>query len=108
MRGLSLTGADLGPLLIGELGTGVVIGTTLGGLAFPLVWLVFGSIGLATTVAIALVVASSIATTIGLVLPWLFARFGHDPALGSGPVATVIQDVVSLLVYFLMAAVILD
>jgi len=107
VRGLSLTGADLAPLLMGELGTGVVIGTTLGCLAFPLVWLAFGSIGLATTVAIALVVASSIATTIGLVLPWLFARFGHDPALGSGPVATVIQDVVSLLVYFLIAAAIL-
>lgn len=108
VRGLSLTGADLAPLLMGELGTGVVIGTTLGCLAFPLVWLGFGSIGLATTVAIALVVASSIATTIGLVLPWLFARFGHDPALGSGPVATVIQDVLSLLVYFLIAAAILD
>jgi magnesium transporter len=108
VRGLSLTGADLAPLLMGELGTGIVIGTTLGCLAFPLVWLGFGSIGLATTVAIALVVASSIATTIGLILPWLFARFGHDPALGSGPVATVIQDVVSLVIYFLIAAAILD
>lgn len=108
VRGLSLTGNDLVPLLLGELGTGAVIGTTLGCLAFPLVWLAFGSMGLATTVAIALVTASSIATTIGLVLPWLFARFGHDPALGSGPVATVIQDVMSLLIYFLVASVILS
>lgn len=107
VRGLSLTGADLVPLLMGELGTGILIGTTLGCLAFPLVWLAFGSAGLATTVAIALVAASSIATTIGLVLPWLFTRFGQDPALGSGPVATVIQDVTSLLIYFLVAAAIL-
>jgi magnesium transporter len=108
VRGLSLTGADLVPLLMGELGTGILIGATLGSLAFPLVWLAFGSMGLATTVAIALVVASSIATTIGLVLPWLFARFGYDPALGSGPVATVVQDVMSLLIYFLVAAAILN
>lgn len=107
VRGLSLTEADLVPLLMGELGTGILIGAALGCLAFPLVWLAFGSIGLATTVAIALVVASSIATTIGLLLPWLFGRFGYDPALGSGPVATVIQDVMSLLIYFLVAAVLL-
>jgi magnesium transporter len=37
-------------------------------------------------------------------LPWLFARLGYDPALGSGPLATVIQDVLSILIYFLVAA----
>jgi magnesium transporter len=68
------------------------------------VWFAFGSAALATTVAIALVVASSVATTIGFLLPWLFARLGYDPAMGSGPVATVVQDVLSLLIYFLLAA----
>ena len=104
VRGLSLTGADLLPLLVGELGTGVLIGAMLGCLAFPLVWIAFGSISLAATVALALIVASSIATTTGFLLPWLFGRLGYDPALGSGPVATVIQDVISLSVYFLIAA----
>jgi len=28
------------------------------------------------------------------------ARLGRDPALGSGPLATVIQDILGLLVYF--------
>ena len=36
----------------------------------------------------------------GMLLPWWLSRAGRDPALGSGPAATVIQDVVSLLVYF--------
>jgi magnesium transporter len=40
------------------------------------------------------------ATTIGLLFPWLLQRLGQDPALGSGPVATIVQDVLSLLVYF--------
>jgi magnesium transporter len=104
VRGLSLTGTDLVSLVAGEFGTGVLIGLTLGILAFPLVWFAFGSAALATTVAIALVVASSVATTIGFLLPWLFARLGYDPAMGSGPVATVVQDVLSLLIYFLLAA----
>jgi magnesium transporter len=37
----------------------------------------------------------------------MFSRLGYDPALGSGPVATVIQDVLSLAIYFLIAAVLL-
>ena len=107
VRGLSLTGADLAPLLAGEFGTGILIGAVLGMLAFPLVWLAFGSTALAMTVAIALLVASSVATTIGFLLPWLFARLGYDPAMGAGPLATVIQDVLSLLIYFHLAAALL-
>ena len=107
VRGLSLSDTDLAPLLTGELGTGILIGVTLGSLAFPLVWLAFGSTALAATVAIALVAASSIATTIGFLLPWMFARLGYDPALGSGPLGTVIQDVLSLLIYFLIATALL-
>jgi magnesium transporter len=107
VRGLSLSGASLAPLLADELGTGILIGVTLGALTYPLVWLGFGSAALAATVALALVVASSVATTIGLLLPALFARLGSDPALGSGPIATVVQDVLSLLIYFLVASVLL-
>jgi len=107
VRAISLTGADFGPLLRGELGTGILIGATLGGLALPLVWISFGQFALAATVAVALVIASSIATTVGFLLPWTFARLGYDPALGSGPIATVIQDVLSLTIYFFTAAVLL-
>jgi len=103
VRGLSLTGTDLLPLLAGEVGTGVLIGAALGSVAFPLIWLAFASLPLAASVALALLVTCSIATTAGLLLPWLFSRLGYDPALGSGPVATVIQDVISLAVYFLIA-----
>jgi magnesium transporter len=103
VRGLSLAGAEIGPLLAGEVGTGVLIGAMLAGIAFPLVWLGFGSMSLATTVALALAAASSVATTTGFLLPWLFGRVGYDPALGAGPVGTVMQDIISLSIYFLIA-----
>ena len=35
-----------------------------------------------------------------------FARFGADPAFGSGPLATLIQDLFSILVYFGVVTVI--
>ena len=104
VRAISLTGADLIPLLAGELGTGILIGTALSAIAFPLILFAFSNVALAATVSLALIAASSIATTIGFVLPWLFARLGYDPALGSGPLATVIQDVLSILIYFLVAS----
>ena len=39
-------------------------------------------------------------TTAGLVFPWILARAGRDPAYGGGPPATIIQDVLTLLIYF--------
>jgi magnesium transporter len=51
-------------------------------------------------VASAIFAAGSMAAALGLLLPWWLARLGRDPALGSGPIATVIQDILSLLVYF--------
>ena len=105
VRGVSLSGPDSPLLLAGEVGTGVLIGVALGAIAYPIVWFTFGSIALAATVALALMVAGSVAATIGFLLPWSFAKLGYDPALGSGPVGTVVQDVLSLLIYFLVASI---
>jgi magnesium transporter len=38
-----------------------------------------------------------------MALPWLFDLAGIDPAFGSGPLATVIQDLVSIWIYLLVA-----
>lgn len=100
VRGLSLSRLPLGRLLAGEMRTGLLIGITLALLALGPVWWWFGDAQLALAVAIALLAASACATTIGFALPWLLARIGRDPALGSGPIATIIQDVLSLLIYF--------
>ncbi len=99
VRGLSLTRAGIGHLLAGELRTGLAIGAALGLIAFLPIWIAFGELRLAAAVAIAIFAAGAMAAALGLVLPWLLARFGRDPALGSGPIATVIQDVLSLLIY---------
>jgi len=104
VRGLSLTDSALLPLFAGELGTGALLGAMLGCLAFPIVWFFFSSVGLGATVGISLAVASTIATAFGFLMPWLFARLGFDAALGSGPVATVVQDTFSLLTYFVVAS----
>jgi len=52
--------------------------------------------GLATAVSLSLTATGAVATTMGLLLPWLLHRLGLDPAFGSGPIATIVQDVLSL------------
>jgi magnesium transporter len=100
VRGLSLSHVGLGRLIGSELRTGTLIGVVLALLAFPVVWLVFGELRLAAAVTLALAGASVVASVLGLLLPWLLARVGSDPAYGSGPLATIVQDVLSLLIYF--------
>ena len=87
--------------------TGLLIGLVLGVLSWAGVWAVFGDPRLASAVALSLLVAGTLATTIGLALPWLLTRLGRDPAFGSGPIATIVQDVLSLAVYFLIAQALL-
>jgi magnesium transporter len=106
VRGLSLSRLSLRHLLADELRTGLLIGLTLAVLAFPVVAVAF-DVRLALSVAAAILVAGGVATTIGLLLPWLLQRLGTDPAFGSGPVATIIQDVLSLLIYFVIATLIM-
>lgn len=38
-----------------------------------------------------------------MTLPTAFQRLGYDPAFGSGPLATVIQDLLSIAVYLAIA-----
>jgi magnesium transporter len=64
------------------------------------VLLAFGDPRLAGAVSVSIFLAGSLASAIGIGFPWLLARRGLDPAYGSGPLATVIQDILTILVYF--------
>ena len=99
IRGMAV-GVPIGNIVWRELGSGAIIGVLLGAAFFPFTLAVWGNARIAATVAIALFISASIATLVAMVLPYALARLGHDPAFGSGPLATVIQDLLSILVYF--------
>ncbi|HET6667826.1 MAG TPA: magnesium transporter [Intrasporangium sp.] len=105
IRGLSV-GAPFGTAMRLEVITGPMIGILLGLVCYPAVWLVLDSPELALTVSLSLVVACSMATFVAVALPWLMTRSGKDPAFGSGPLATVVQDLVSLLAYVAVATLV--
>ena len=66
-----------------------------------------GQIAVSTVLAVALFVAVASSLLTGLLIPLLFSRFRADPANASGPIATIIQDILSLVIYFATASVIL-
>jgi magnesium transporter len=43
--------------------------------------------------------ATSTSTLVAMMLPGVFDRLALDPAFGSGPLATVIQDLLSIWIY---------
>lgn len=89
--------------LIRELTIGIFTGLILGLLVGVIVKLWLGTAKVAFVVGLAMwintVLAPLVATTVAAIL----SAKKVDPALGAGPVATVIQDFFSLLVYFLVA-----
>lgn len=101
VRGLSFSQTSLWQLWRGEMYTGLVLGLALSTLVFPIVWWAF-NLKLAAVVALALVCAGVAATSVGLLFPWALSRWQLDPAFGSGPVATIVQDVLSLAIYLVM------
>ena len=102
IRGMSV-GISLRDFVLRELASGLVIGVLVGVLFFPFAYAVWGDGGVAATVAVALFVSCSVATVVAMALPYAIAHFGGDPAFGSGPLATVIQDLLSILAYFSVA-----
>jgi magnesium transporter len=105
IRGLSL-GIGIRRVAVREVVTGGLLGLILASLAFPLVWAGWGDVEVAESVAVAMFAASAIATCVAMLLPWTLHRLGKDPAFGSGPIATVIQDLLTVSIYFLTATAI--
>lgn len=102
VRGLSV-GVSVRRTAVREAVTGLCLGLALGAVTLPTVLLVWGNAEVAWAVSIALFAAASFATLIAMALPALIHRFGKDPAYGAGPLSTVIQDLLSLVTYFLVA-----
>ena len=102
IRGLSV-GVGIRNVVWRETLTGVLVGAALALAFFPFAAVFWGETDVALAVSLSLFAACSVATVVAMALPWLLHRMGRDPAFGSGPVATVIQDILSIVIYFAVA-----
>lgn len=106
IRGLSV-GVPIGQVLRREIITGLVVGLTLA-LSFYLVGTWRWNDDMVMAVALAIFAACATANFVAIALPWLLDHMGIDPAFGSGPLATVIQDLLSIIIYLAIVTAILS
>ena len=105
IRVLALKRISLPHYLLKELGVDLALGVLLGFLVagFGFIWGKGGGT-LAIIVGVAMAINVVIAGAVAILISWgLYAR-KRDTALGAGPFATVVQDILSLVVYFTVAS----
>ncbi len=98
----------VGRYLLREIKTGLIMGLFLGLLISLISVFWFSSpyfIGLILGISLFFTILVSI--LIGVFIPWLLQKFKKDPAIGSGPFGTIIRDILSLVIYFLITVFLL-
>lgn len=74
---------------------------------FLAILVIWNSAQLALVIALAVFVAVLVATGLALLIPLFLIWQNQDPAVGSGPFATTLQDLLSIVIYFWIAMILL-
>lgn len=93
--------------LLKEFFIGLLLGLLFGGAVFLIILLWLASLSIAVTVGLAIFLSTTSATVLALVITNLFRKEHQDPAVGAAPIATVLQDALSLIIYFVVATLVL-
>jgi magnesium transporter len=107
VRAIAVADVDYLSYLQRELLIGLIVGAMVGVLGGFGAVLVAGSSQVGLVVGLSLFVSSTVATVLASLIPIGFTILDVDPALGSGPLATALQDVISIAIYFLFASIVL-
>jgi magnesium transporter len=92
-------------------GKEIFVGITLGiamGFASAVLGVFRGGWEIGLIVGLSMVAIVLVANLIGTILPFLLTKFKIDPAVASSPLITTIVDVTGLLIYFSIAALVLQ
>lgn len=107
IRAVSVLKINIFTYLLKELFIGMIIGIFLGVLGGIGAVIISQTLIIGLVVGISLFLAVAIATVLACLIPITFKVFHKDPALGSGPLATALQDILSLSIYFIVATLML-
>lgn len=107
IRSLVLRKTSIMKYVTRELGVNLSIGVICSVIAFLFTYIWLRNIHLASTIGLAMFLNICLATFISLAIPYILYRFKKDPAIGAGPFITVVQDIMSILIYFVVATIII-
>lgn len=104
IRALAIEKIAFKKYLLKEIVIGFLLGAVLSVLLYLYAALVFDDALVAMIVGISMVLSSTFAVIIATFVPLILRGFGVDPAVGAGPFTTVVQDILALVIYFLVAS----
>lgn len=90
-----------------EFWVGATMGIIMGILAGIFAYILSGSAAVGWVAGISLFLSMTVAAVLACFTPLILRSLEKDPAVGSGPFTTALQDVVSLTIYFIVASIIL-
>lgn len=108
IRSITVFKLNLWTYFLREFLIGGFIGSVIGLITGVFGYVLSGSIAVGIVVGISLWLSMTIATMLACATPLVLRLLGKDPAVGSGPFSTAIQDFISLLIYFTIATVVLQ
>lgn len=106
-RDLKSRHAHFQKYLIKETGVGVILGIVSAAVSGIGAFVWFQDVRLALVVGISMFFAVATSPHVSLIVTKLVQKEHVDPAVGSGPIATVIQDTLSVIIYGSIASLIL-
>ncbi len=107
LRAITIGEVRFSKFLMKELAIDMIIGFTLGVVSFVIASLLFAHDVIPWILGTAMFITISISGLVAIGMTLLLSLRKNDPALGSGPFATIIQDLVSLAAYFAVATFLL-
>lgn len=106
IRSLAINPAmGLKKYLIREMTAGITIALFLSLLIGTISFIWWEPAILAIILGVSFFITIIVAIVVALLLPWVFLRTKIDPAIATGPLATVVRDILGITIYFTVASV---
>jgi len=86
-----------------EIKIGSLLALILGGILAIISFAWWQDSSLAIILGLSLFLGISLSVIVAMSIPLILQKFKKDPAFGSGPFSTIITDILSIIIYFLIA-----
>jgi len=91
-----------------EISISLVIALIIAFLLSIIVWLWKGDLGLTITLGLSITISIVVSVMIAILIPLILIKLKRDIAAGSAPFATILRDLLSIIIYFVVAKIIIS
>ena len=94
-------------LILREMGVALINGLVWGGIMGGVTWALYGDPALGGVMMLAMVLNLLVAALMGVIIPMVMIKLGHDPAVGSSVMITAITDTGGFFIFLGLATIFL-